>query len=113
MHTGSRVNLMLNPVCFKALRNEGVRDISMPVHRRRFRIEEAISGDIQLPPEVDTDVGPMHTEIMNELRAIRAQMAAPRASAMAETIGEAATREAAEAQAMLDSYRAQIEQCEK
>ena len=85
----------------------------MPVHRRRFRIEEAISGDIQLPPEVDTEIGPIHTEIMNELRAIRAQMAAPRTSAMAETIGEAATREAAEAQAMLDSYRAQIEQCEK
>ena len=85
----------------------------MPVHRRRFRIEEAISGDIRLPSEVDTDVGPMHTEIMNELRAIRAQMAATRASAMTETIGEAATREAAEAQAMLDSYRAQIEQCEK
>ena len=85
----------------------------MPVHRRRFRIEEAISGDIQLPPEVDTEVGPIHREIMNELRAIRAQMAAPRASAMSETIGEAATREAAEAKAMLDSYRAQIEQCEK
>ena len=48
----------------------------MPVHRRRFRIEEAISGDIQILPEVDTEVGPMHSEIMNELRAIRAQMAA-------------------------------------
>ncbi|SHN68476.1 chemotaxis protein CheZ [Bradyrhizobium erythrophlei] len=113
MHAGSGVNLMLNLVCFKTRRNKGVRDIPMPVHRRRFRIEEAISGDIQLPPEVDTELGPMHREVMNELRAIRAQMAAPRASAMAETIGEAATREAAEAQAMLDSYRAQIEQCEK
>ncbi|HET7889684.1 MAG TPA: protein phosphatase CheZ [Bradyrhizobium sp.] len=85
----------------------------MAVHRRRFRIEEAFSGDIQLPAEVDTEVGPMHREIMNELRAIRAQMATSRSTATAETIGEAATREAAEAQAMLESYRAQIEQCEK
>jgi chemotaxis protein CheZ len=86
----------------------------MPVHRRRFRIEEAISGDIQIPPEVDTEVGPMHREIMSELRAIKAQMATSRpVNAAAETIGEAATREAAEAQAMLESYRAQIEQCEK
>jgi chemotaxis protein CheZ len=112
MHAGSRVNLMLNPVCFKALRNEGVRDISMPVHRRRFRVEEAISGDIQLPAEVDTELGPMHSEIMNELRAIRAQMAVARTGTATETVEEAA-REAAEAQAMIGSYRAQIEQCEK
>ena len=45
----------------------------MPVHRRRFRVEQAISGDIQMPPEVETEVGPMHREIMNELRAIKAQ----------------------------------------
>ena len=86
----------------------------MPVHRRRFRIEEAISGDIQMPPEVEADVGPMHREIMNELRAIRTQMAAPRQSANpADSAAEAASREAAEAQAMLETYRAQIEQCEK
>jgi chemotaxis protein CheZ len=86
----------------------------MPVHRRRFRIEEAISGDIQMPPEVETEVGPMHREIMNELRAIRAQMATSRpANATAETISEAASREVAEANAMLETYRAQIEQCEK
>ena len=86
----------------------------MPVHRRRFRIEEAISGDIQMPPEVETEVGPMHREIMNELRAIRDQMAASRPSSVTtETIGEAASREVAEAQALLETYRAQIEQCEK
>jgi chemotaxis protein CheZ len=86
----------------------------MPVHRRRFRIEEAISGDIQLPPEVDAEVGPMHREIMSELRAIRAQMATSRPSGVtAETIGEAASREVAEAHALLETYRAQIEQCEK
>src|SRR5580704_11672165 len=105
---------MLNLVCFKALRSEGVREILMPVHRRRFRIEEAFSGDIQLPPEVETEVGPMHHEIMNELRAIKAQMAVSRPSSVTtETIGEAASREVAEAHALLETYRAQIEQCEK
>jgi chemotaxis protein CheZ len=51
----------------------------MPVHRRRFRIEEAIVGDMPMPPEIDNgEVGPMHREIMSELRAIRAQMGRPR-----------------------------------
>jgi chemotaxis protein CheZ len=86
----------------------------MPIHRRRFRVEEAVSGDIQMPPEVETEVGPVHHEIMNELRAIRAQMSVSRpVSAATETIGEAAAREVAEANAMLETYRAQIEQCEK
>jgi chemotaxis protein CheZ len=107
------VNLVLNLVCFKALRSEGVREILMPVHRRRFRIEEAFAGDIRLPPEVDTEVGPIHREIMNELRAIRAQMGTGRSSVTTETVGEAAARETAEAVALLETYRAQIEQCEK
>jgi chemotaxis protein CheZ len=48
----------------------------MPIHRRRFRIEEAfIGGDMPMPAVADGDVGPMHREIMNELRALRAQMA--------------------------------------
>ncbi|MGA2994637.1 protein phosphatase CheZ [Bradyrhizobium sp.] len=86
----------------------------MPVHRRRFRIEEAFSGDMQLPPEVDTEIGPIHREIMSELRAIRAQMGtASRSSVATETVGEATEREAAEAHALLETYRAQIEQCEK
>ena len=85
----------------------------MPVHRRRFRIEEAIIGDIAMPPDVDGEVGPMHREIMSELRAIRAQMAAPGHSAATNTIGESVTREVAEAHALLETYRAQIEQCEK
>jgi chemotaxis protein CheZ len=112
-HAGSGVNLVLNLVCFKALRSEGVREILMPVHRRRFRIEEAFAGDIRLPPEVDTEVGPIHREIMNELRAIRAQMGTGRSSVTTETVGEAAARETAEAVALLETYRAQIEQCEK
>ena len=86
----------------------------MPVHRRRFRIEEAIVGDMPMSPEVDSaEVGPMHHEIMSELRAIRAQMGAPAQSAVTGTIGDSVTRETAEAHALLETYRAQIEQCEK
>lgn len=90
----------------------------MPVHRRRFRIEEAFVGDMPMPAAVDGDVGPMHDEIMNELRAIRAQMAksghsVAGRSAATETIGESLNREVADAHALLETYRAQIEQCEK
>jgi chemotaxis protein CheZ len=88
----------------------------MPVHRKRFRIEEAIGGDIMPIQEItDAGVGPMHHEIMAELRAIRAQMASPGTSktAATEIIEGSVTREVAEAQALLETYRAQIEQCEK
>jgi chemotaxis protein CheZ len=84
----------------------------MPIHRRRFRIEQAV-GDMPMPAAVDGDVGPMHHEIMAELRAIRAQMAGTSRSAATETIGAQVTREVAEAHALLETYRAQIEQCEK
>jgi chemotaxis protein CheZ len=67
-----------------------------------------------MPPEVGVDIGPMHRDIMNELRTIRAQMANLRSSgAGTESVGEAASREIATAKALLDTYRAQIEQCEK
>ncbi len=67
-----------------------------------------------MPPEVGVDIGPMHREIMNELRSIRAQMANLRSSSTgAEAVGEAASREIATANALLETYRAQIEQCEK
>jgi chemotaxis protein CheZ len=85
----------------------------MPIPRRRFRIEQAIAGDMPMPAAVDGDAGPMHHEIMKELRAIRAQMARPGHSAATETIGESVNREVAEAHALLETYRAQIEQCEK
>src|SRR6202047_1518154 len=85
----------------------------MPVHRKRFRIEEAIHGDISLSPALGGEIGPLHHEIMNELRAIRAQMAVLRAGGAAETIGASVTRETAEAHALLGTYRAQSEQCEK
>lgn len=85
----------------------------MPPPRRRFRIEEAFVGDMPMPAAVDGDVGPMHHEIMKELRAIRAQMAKSSHSAAMSPTGEPATQQAAEAQALLETYRAQIEQCEK
>jgi chemotaxis protein CheZ len=85
----------------------------MPVHRRRFRIEETISGDVPMLPEADAEVGALHREIMTELRALRDQMAAHRSSPANKPIGESVPREVADAHAMLETYRAQIEQCEK
>jgi chemotaxis protein CheZ len=86
----------------------------MSVSRKRFRVEQAILGEepMVMPAVADVDVGPMHREIMDELRAIRTQMAAP-SRRIAETMEEAAGRQLAEAKALLDTYRAQIEQCEK
>jgi len=86
----------------------------MSVSRKRFRVEQAILGDepMEMPAVADVDVGPMQREILAELRAIRAQMASPSRRAV-ETIEEAAGRQLAEAKALLDTYRAQIEQCEK
>jgi chemotaxis protein CheZ len=85
----------------------------MPVHRKRFRIEEAFAGDVPAPSAFDGEIGPMHHEIMSELRAIRAQMSAARGGASSEAISKTLTRETSEALALLDTYRAQIEQCEK
>jgi chemotaxis protein CheZ len=86
----------------------------MSINRKRFRVEQAILGDapMEMPAVAEADTGPMHREIMNELRAIRAQMATP-TRVGSETVQEAANRELAETQALLDTYRAQIEQCEK
>jgi chemotaxis protein CheZ len=90
----------------------------MSVSRKRFRVEQALMGDVPVPESVVTDgvdIGPMHREIMAELRAIRAQMAggsAPRA-AVTESAEASVAREIAEANALLETYRAQIEQCEK
>jgi chemotaxis protein CheZ len=85
----------------------------MPVPRRRFRIEEAFAGDMPALPDVDGEVGPMHHEIMSELRAIRAQMAAFGHHSATSAVGESVTHEVAETQVLLNTYRAQIEQCEK
>jgi chemotaxis protein CheZ len=70
-----------------------------------------------MPADTAGDIGPMHREIMGELRAIRAQMAAGGTtsvrSAAAETMEASVEHEVAEARALLETYRAQIEQCEK
>ncbi|MGN6287297.1 MAG: protein phosphatase CheZ [Afipia sp.] len=86
----------------------------MTVQRRRFRIEEMQSGGTPVLDETDGDLMPFHNKIMSELRAIREQMArAYRGDATPVDDHAHMSHEAAEAQAMLDSYRAQIAQCEK
>ena len=64
------------------------------------------------------EAGPMpyHSEIMSELRAIRAQMAAPHIAASdapAEVKSENVITKGENMHSTLDAYRAQIEQCEK
>jgi chemotaxis protein CheZ len=84
----------------------------MAVHRKRFRVEEAIVGEMPIPEMID-EAGPMHGEIMAELRAIRAQMARNSHIASLPPTEAVMAHEVAETRAMLDTYRAQIEQCEK
>ena len=87
----------------------------MPVQRKRYRIEEVQYGATPVTDGPQGDVTQSHSEIMTELRAIRAQMGAPARVSPAQTtaLNEAVSQETAEAIALLDSYRAQIEQCEK
>src|SRR6202035_5173825 len=89
----------------------------MPIRRKRFRIEEISYGSTPMPAEVDGGDGiPMHREIMSELRAIRDQMASPNrggAAPAAPGVADATAQEIAAAQALLETYRAQIAQCEK
>ena len=74
----------------------------MSVSRKRFRVEQAIVGDVPMSMSdvAEGDVGPMHREIMAELRAIRAQMAAPARSGAPETTEALIAREVAESQAL-------------
>ena len=90
----------------------------MSVSRKRFRIEQAIMGDVPVPMSAVAeggDIGPMHREIMAELRSIRSQMAAGghAGAVVTESTEASVAREVAEAQTLLETYRAQIEQCEK
>jgi chemotaxis protein CheZ len=110
------VNVMLNSVCLELVAVKGQGNRLMPV-RKRFRIEEAIVGQLPESEITGGEIGPQHREIMDELRAIRAQMATSFRSSGTNSsnaeIEETAAREVAETRALLDSYRAQIEQCEK
>ena len=88
----------------------------MSVIRKRFRVEQAILGEVPMPEPVveGGDIGPMHREIMAELRSIRSQMApGGERAAVTETAEDSIAREVAEAHVLLETYRAQIEQCEK
>ena len=91
----------------------------MSVSRKRFRIEESMMGDPSMAGSTVVeggDIGPMHREIMAELRSIRAEMGtgtSPDRAAVTESAGLHVAREVAEARALLETYRAQIEQCEK
>jgi chemotaxis protein CheZ len=108
----SAVNFTLNPICLLVRGDVVQESFLMPIHRRRFRVEDAVAGEMPLPVIADDDTGPMHREIMSELRAIRSQMVTPGHAATAETETNLPST-VAEAQAMLETYRAQIEQCEK
>ena len=57
----------------------------MPVHRKRFRIEQIQSIPI-IAIDEDTAPVPVHHEIMAELRAIREQMGTPHRNGSAEAI---------------------------
>ena len=85
----------------------------MPIQRKRFRAEAAINGELAMPEIVEGDVGPMHREIMAELRAIRAQMGAVSIGGSMPPTEASVSNAVAEAHALLQTYRAQIEQCEK
>jgi chemotaxis protein CheZ len=93
-----------------------VREKLMPVHRKRFRIEEAFNSAMPMSSGssvADGDIGPMHREIMDELRAIRTQMAGAGHRAAGSIEDETTSEQVAEAHALLQTYRAQIEQCAK
>jgi chemotaxis protein CheZ len=87
----------------------------MAAPRKRFRIEEAFLGEMPMPTIGGDDFDPMHGEIMAELRAIRAEMAGSTAGGAARSMdrGSPSSLKAAEAHGVLETYRAQIEQCEK
>jgi chemotaxis protein CheZ len=85
----------------------------MPVHRKRFRIEESFFGAAPGSADIGEDAIPMHREIMSELRAIREQMASPYRSGAAADAVDPTSQQASDAQILLQTYRAQIEQCEK
>lgn len=84
----------------------------MAIQRKRFRIEEAQSG-APVFEEIDDDVIPFHGEIVKELRAIRTEMANSRRSTAASQSEAPSEDQMADARAMLETYRAQIEQCDK
>ena len=83
----SRVNQVLKHPRYKTFIEVGGN--LMPVHRKRFRIEEINRGDMPMVEIADDEAMPMHREIMSELKAIREQMASPHRAMAAETLRSA------------------------
>jgi chemotaxis protein CheZ len=81
------------------------------VQRKRFRIEDIVGGAPAPEEQASNDAIPTHRQIMAELRAIRDQMATPNRIDVAHD--EDTPQQVVEAQRLLQTYRAQIEQCEK
>jgi chemotaxis protein CheZ len=81
------------------------------VQRKRFRIEDIVGGAPAPEEQASNDAIPTHRQIMAELRAIRDQMATPNRIDVAHV--EDTPQQVVEAQRLLQTYRAQIEQCEK
>jgi len=87
----------------------------MPV-RKRFRVEENSYEAVSMPEALDASPMPYHSEIMSELRAIRAQMGSPQGATSegpAKVQTDNVQVKSENMQATLEAYRAQIEQCEK
>jgi len=87
----------------------------MSVHRKRFRIEEVFGTPAPVAENDGGEPMPMHREIMTELRAIRAQMAAPASgpNAVSEEVGAAAQKQIEEAQSLLAEYQKKRVEAEK
>lgn len=89
----------------------------MSLPRKRFRIEELTLGAGPALAPIELEAGPTNSDLMAELRAIRAQIVNgihPQANgSAAKHVDAAAAEEAEEMKALLASYKAQVEQCEK
>ena len=88
----------------------------MTVNRKRFRIEQAILGDTSVSAcRRRRRNESMHREIMAELRDVRTQMAGggQARAAVTESTEASVARKVHEPQVLLETYQAQIEQCEK
>src|SRR3569833_1851096 len=83
----------------------------MTAQRKSLSIEELQFGAMPELNEAGSDQ--MHERIMTELRVIREQMGRITLDSRAKTEGNTIAQEEANAKAALESYRAQIAQCEQ
>ena len=85
----------------------------MPVHRKRFRIEEAFLGDMPMRPATATSIRSISEIMSRTARHPRPDGELAGSAAMPAVKDGAPPPKINEAQALLETYRAQIEQCEK